>query len=407
MPAKRLLVVIDEMEVGGSQRQIVHLLTGLDRNRWQPELAYFRNESFLVGRLEAAGIPVHRLPKRGRFDPHFLRDFRRLLRQGNYDLVHAFSLTAELWTVVASWLCRRRPPLIASERNQQLGKPAWYWPIKRFVLWRSAGIIANSGAGARVTAQQTGRSLEFFDTIANGVEVPARLGLAQREILRAEVGVPAGRVFALFVGRLVPQKNLPCLIKAMAMLPPSQRPWLGLVGDGPLRRQAQRLATASGVALDMRFFGERDDATRLMQGADFLVLPSHFEGLSNALLEAMAAGCPAIASAVGGTPELIEHERTGLLFAADDAHGLASNMARLCADGATRSKLSLQARDYVARTYGIAAMVAATAAVYERCLAPTSRRPAMPDPPSAPAGNKPGADENQASAKPNNAELHR
>ena len=83
------------------------------------------------------------------------------------------------------------------------------------------------------------------------------------------------------------------------------------------------------MAADLCFLGERADATRLMQAADFLVLPSHFEGLSNALLEAMAAGCPVIASAVGGSPELVEDGRTGLLFPGDDADALASAMIRM------------------------------------------------------------------------------
>lgn len=269
MSPKRLLVVIDEMEVGGSQRQIVHLLTGIDRNRWEPELAYFRTDSFLIDRLRDAGIRVHQLPKRGRLDARFLLDFARLLRRGNYDLIHAFSLTAELWSVVAKIVSGRHPPLIASERNQQLEKPAWYWRLKHFVLARSAGAIANSQAGAHTTAQHTGLPRDFFDTIANGVQIPPNLSPAQRESIRNDIGAPTGRAFALFVGRLVPQKNLDCLIRALAALPPHQRPWLALVGDGPLRQHVQQLAATCAVASDLCLLGERADATQLMQAADF------------------------------------------------------------------------------------------------------------------------------------------
>ena len=73
-PPRRLLVAIDEMEVGGSQRQIVHLLGALDRTEWQPELVYFRSDSFLVGELRRHGVPVHRLPNRRSVDLRFLRD---------------------------------------------------------------------------------------------------------------------------------------------------------------------------------------------------------------------------------------------------------------------------------------------------------------------------------------------
>lgn len=380
MSPRRLLVVIDEMEVGGSQRQIVHLLTGIDRSRWQPELAYFRNDSFLIDQLRGAGVPVHLLPKRGRFDARFLWNFARFLRRNDYHLIHAFSLTAELWATVARIASGRRPPLIVSERNQQLQQPAWYWWLKRFVLARSTGAIANSDAGANTTARRTGIRRDFFDLIPNGVQIPPDLPPAQRDSVRRDIGAPPSKAFALFVGRLVPQKNLECLITAVAMLAPDERPWLAIAGDGPLLEHAQELAVTAGIRSNLHFLGERTDTTRLMQAADFLVLPSHFEGLSNALLEAMAAGCPVIASAVGGNPELISDEDTGLLFPANDAAALARCIVRLCADSTLRTQLSERARAYVSCTYGVAALVANTQSAYERCLGErkTARLPLRP-----------------------------
>lgn len=379
MSPRRLLVVIDEMEVGGSQRQIVHLLTGIDRTQWEPELAYFRNDSFLVGRLRDAAIPVHYLPKRGRIDLRFLRNFASLLRSGNYDLIHAFSLTAELWSVLAAMVSGQAPPLVASERNQQLHQPFWYWRVKQFVLARSAGVIANSEAGAETTALHTRLPRNFFDTIRNGVHIPPPISAWERAAIRADLGVPEGRTFGLFVGRMVPQKSVDCLIRALALLGQRDRPWMALAGDGPLRADMERLATGCGLGRDLIFLGERDDATRLMQAADFLVLPSRFEGLSNSLLEAMAAGCPVVASAVGGNPELVQDDRTGLLFPADDATALAACLARVAGDWALRARLSRQGRDHVMRHHGVPVMVAATAAVYERCLGQAATQPSRHD----------------------------
>lgn len=368
MSPRRLLVVIDEMEVGGSQRQIVRLLLGLDRTCWQPELAYFRGDSFLVAEVAGAGIPVHHLPKRGRLDPRFLAAFTRLLWRGHYDLVHAFSLTAELWSIIARAPVPGQLMVVASERNQQVGQPAWYWWLKRFVLTRSVAAIANSDAGARTTARHTGMPPDFFDTVHNGVPVPAPLSAPERETVRAGIGVPAGRVLALFVGRLVPQKNLECLLAAMEMLEPGCRPWLAVVGDGPLRTMLEHRAGKARAAGDVCFLGERDDATRLMQAADFLVLPSHFEGMPNVLLESMAAGCPVIASNVDGNRELVEHECTGLLFDPGEPEALAMCLQRLTGDTQWRSQLALRARDHVEQHFGIPALVESTTAVYDRCL---------------------------------------
>jgi glycosyltransferase involved in cell wall biosynthesis len=123
-----------------------------------------------------------------------------------------------------------------------------------------------------------------------------------------------------------------------------------------------------------------------MQASDYLVLPSHFEGLSNALLEAMAAGCPVIASAVGGNPELVENGHTGLLYPPDDAAALAEAMARM-ADAGLRQRLSHGASRHVAHHHSQAALGIATASVYERCLRPGEPVDARvaPDPLRGPA----------------------
>ncbi|QNP40695.1 glycosyltransferase [Lysobacter solisilvae (ex Woo and Kim 2020)] len=365
---KRILIVIDSMEVAGSQRQVQHLLAGLDRQRWEPELAFFRTDSFLAQAVRDSGIPVHYLPKRRRMDLRFLLDYARLLRERDYALVHAYSLTAELWTLPAQILARRRPVLVASERSsQRRDRPAWYWWLKRLVLGRSAAVIANSSAGAQSTASRTGMPDALFTTIVNDVDLPEPLDAPTRTAVRESIGAPEGRLLGLFVGRLAPVKNLPCLIRALAQLASAQRPWIALAGNGPLTGSLQDLAQECGVAADVTFLGERADATRLMLAADFLVLPSHMEGLSNALLEAMAARCPVIASAVGGSVELIDDGRTGLLFPSDDAAALAVAMARL-SDPSLRDALLRAARTYVEKHHSQAALVAATSAVYERCL---------------------------------------
>lgn len=382
---RRLLIVIDEMEVGGSQRQVVHLLLGLDRQRWQPELVFFRERSFLVDTLEQAGIRVHFLPKRSRVDPGFFIALWRLLRDGRYDAVHAFSLTAEFWTLLALRLQRKAPPLIASVRGLYLHQSARFWHIKRFILSRCAGVISNSRAGADIASQRSGRRRNAFDVIGNGVPIPAPAAADVCAALRSRIGVPPGRVMALFVGRLVAAKNLTCLLDALAGLAVPQRPWLALAGDGPLRASLLAHAGTVGVSGDVAFLGERDDATALMQAADFLILPSREEGLSNALLEAMAAGCPVIASRVGGNPELVEDEHTGLLFADNDGAALAQHLRRLTGDPALRQHLSQQALTHAQCHHSIAALVAATQAVYERCISQHRNRSLAPDPAPRPS----------------------
>jgi glycosyltransferase involved in cell wall biosynthesis len=364
---RRLLVVTDEMEVGGSQRQIAHLLAGLDPRRWQAELLYFRTPSFLVDELEARGVRTRHLPKHGRIDLRFLGRLHALLSQGRYDVVHAYSLTAELWVRA---LLPLLPPMafVASVRGLCLGYPWWQWRLKRSIARRADAIVANSRAGARMTAQRARVPLQRIDVIPNGVEIPVPIELAARAHARAQLAIPEGRVFGLFVGRLVPEKNLPLLLDAMAQVPAAHRPLLLLAGDGPLRTALAERIGALELGADVRLLGERRDAQGLMQLADFLVLPSREEGLSNVLLEAMAAGCAALTSDAGGNPELVEHEASGLLFPSGDAPALARALQRLCDDETLRTRLGAQARVHAQAAHSIATLVTTTEALYLRTL---------------------------------------
>ena len=156
MAPKRLLVVSDEMEVGGSQRQITHLLCHIDRSEWQPELLYFRRPSFLLDKISAAGVPVHCIPKRGAIDIGFLHKLIGLLRGGHYDLIHCFSLTAELWVSIAHRFVRGKPALIVSMRDMGHGLTARQWKIKRALCMNADAIIANSQRAADLLENELG-----------------------------------------------------------------------------------------------------------------------------------------------------------------------------------------------------------------------------------------------------------
>ena len=368
MPPRRVLVVTDEMEVGGSQRQITYLLMGLDPAKWHSSLAYFRNHSFLVDALAERSIDIHYMPKRRRLDPGFMMRYIAHVRKGDYDVVHAFSLTAELYTAIACLLMRSPPRLITSIRGMYLLLPGWFWFLKRWILGRSDAVIANARAGIDAAISRTSMMEAKFDLVPNGVVMPEPLAKEQRDALRSALGVPPGRRLALFVGRMVHQKNPSCLVRAIHRLPAAQRPWVVMVGDGPLRQETEAMVSASGMEDDFSFIGEREDTIQLMQASDFLVLPSLHEGMPNVVLEAMSAGCPVIASDAGGTPELIEHGETGLIFRNDDDSALAACMDRMVRECEMRIDLARKAHVLALEKFSVAAMVAATERIYERSL---------------------------------------
>ncbi len=362
----RLLIVTDEMEVGGSQRQIVRLLRHIDRERFQPSVLYFRNPSHLVDELEDMGVPVIKVPKRRPLDPRFVAGLARRIRRGGYDVVHCFAFTAELWGMVAHSV-NGRGGFVSSIR----GRYEWYsplqWRIKRWVSRYSDCVVSNSRAGADYALERMRLEPERVEVVYNGIEIPPPVPEASLAGLRASLGIDRGEVMGLFVGRFVEHKNLPSLVRAMAVLNESGgAPVMCLAGDGELRPELEARIVSEGLESRFRLLGQRSDVERLMQAADFVVLPSFREGLSNTILEGMAAGRPVVASKVGGNVELLEHERTGLLYPSDDHVALARAMGRLVMDAELRRRLGAAARREAERRFSIPAMVQRMEAIYER-----------------------------------------
>ena len=379
----RLLVVSDEMEVGGTQRQITRMLLDLDRDAFEPTLVYFRERSFFVDQLEAAGIRVVRIDKRRRVDPGFFLRLRGFVARGGLDVVHCFSITAELWgaLALASIAPARRPALLSSIRNTY----DWEHPLRRrikaFAARRSWRVVANSQAGASGAAQAMGLEPRRLPVIYNGVEseAPPDTDTAR---LREMLGVDAGAPVVLFVGRLVEHKDVPTLLRAAARLR-DRGVCVLLAGDGPLAPALQADIDRLDLRGRVRLLGQRDDTAALMRLSDMVVLPSVSEGLSNVIIEAMMQGLPVIASRVGGNVELVGHDATGLLFEAGDDAGLAESLARLLDDPALRARLGAAASQRALRDFSVRGMVDAYSSLYRdaavagrrgagRALQPTS-----------------------------------
>lgn len=349
----RILLLSDEMEVGGTQRQIVHIARNLDRNRFEPTVGYFRNRSFLVDQLEQAGIPAVEIPKRGRLDPGFVLNLRRFLIEGRFDVMHCFAFGGELWGAVGRRLLpsHRRPTLITSVRN----KYDWYsklqWQLKRWSAVQSTFVIANSHAGGEHARITMGLPPGSIDVVYNGV------GDAPEAAATQPASTRGGPVTALFVGRLVEQKNVPVLLRAMRRLRDSGTALrLQVAGDGPLRELCTRMIAELDIGDRVELLGERSDVPALMANADFVVLPSLREGLSNVILEAMMVGRPVIASAVGGSVELVEPMASGLLFPSDDDAALAEALRLMAGDGALREKCGARGRQRTIEQFTVPAM---------------------------------------------------
>jgi glycosyltransferase involved in cell wall biosynthesis len=189
-----------------------------------------------------------------------------------------------------------------------------------------------------------------------------RVAAASR--LRSELGVPEGVHVVGFVGHLVRQKRLDRALEVLALLPAQGcRAHLVVAGTGPLRAELEAHAERLGVAGDVTFMGHRDDVESVFGGVDLALLTSDAEGIPGVAIEALMAGCPMVTVPVGGVSEVVEHGVTGLVLQGDDPANMAAAVARLLADGETRTAMSQAS---CARTDRFSA--AAAAAVYAERL---------------------------------------
>jgi len=215
--------------------------------------------------------------------------------------------------------------------------------------------IANDLTAAGVALDKLARIPNGVDTIAY-----APTDEADRQRMRQQVGVPAEAPVAIFTGRLIPKKGLRDLAAAWASVVEQQpNAHLLIVGTGP---EAEVLQAMS--APNVHLLGARQDIPDLLRASDIFVLPSQAEGLSNALLEAMASGLACVGSDVGGTRDLLQHERNGVLVPYGDQPALARELIRLISNSHLRRALGSAARQTIERDYSLESVAQRLRALY-------------------------------------------
>jgi teichuronic acid biosynthesis glycosyltransferase TuaC len=258
------------------------------------------------------------------------------------DLIHCH------WTatgLVAAWANKlHRLPLVLSVRGSDVNvmtNRCARW-VNRYVYSVVDRVLAVSEDIAGVL-KGVGVGSEKIEIVHNGVD--SRFRPMDKGTARSELRLPSDKFLALFVGLLSPVKGVDRLLEAIRLIDDDSL-YCVLVGDGPSRVEIEKLAAKENMQGSLHFAGRQSTETipRWMNAADLLVLPSLSEGRPNVVLEAQACGLAVVATKVGGTPELIRHEETGLLVERDDAPALAKSISRLMHDEKLRDRLGNEGR---------------------------------------------------------------
>jgi glycosyltransferase involved in cell wall biosynthesis len=374
-PVALMIPTIDR--IGGAERQVLALATGLRRRGWNVTVVALAGTGGEAAKtLERDGIGYLSLEMRkGLADPRGWLRLLAWLRKHKPDIVHAH-LPHAAWMARAARLLVHSPAFVDTIHSASTG--CW---TRRFGyrLTRSLPgcVVAVSHAAAESHVDAGMVNPQRLKVIYNGVDMEAwRPDAPNRETLRHNLGL--GNEFVwLAAGRIEPVKDYPTILRAVAMLSMPAR--LVIAGAGSQQQELELLAERLGVAGQVRFLGFVPDVRRWMQAADGFILTSRWEGLPIAVLEAAACELPQVATRVSGTCEAIEDGATGLLAEPGDHAGLAKAMNRLMAmPREERRSMGARARQRVIERFSLEAALDRHEELYCELLAAKARKAAGP-----------------------------
>ncbi len=368
---RRVVHVISSLAVGGAQRHLLQLLAE-PADDMQQDVLYFRDHD-LRRDAERLARRVRHVPMAGGWGWTRLPQLTAAIRRGRYDVVHTHLLRADMYGALAARAARVQG-LVATKHNLEarLEHPIWRWLHRR-----TAGMpdvtIGISDAVRAWAVSTGGAPASKTRMVLYGIDAAPFEDLDQAGA-RAELGIePSARV-VLCPARLDPQKNHGMLLRAFERvhreLPDTVLLLAGgrQLGSAIYERDLRALADLIGVDGAVRWLGVRGDVRRLLAACDVVALASDWEGFGLALLEAMAAARPVVATAVGGVPEVVGDDEGGVLVPAGDASAFADALVRLLGDDANRRRMGAAAARRARKTFTLDCMRAATHAVYDEVL---------------------------------------
>ena len=332
---------------------MTELICRLDRGLFDVHVACFAARGILRARLDAASVTPTEFPLRSLRSIDTVRQMRRFVhwcRSRHVRLVHACDFYANVFALPAATIARV-PVRIGSRRDVTMPERSSGQRLLQRLSYQFAHrVIANSSAAADRVVEEGVQPWKVA-TIANGLDF-------DRFAVRRQPSTSRRPRTVTTVANLRPGKGHDVLLKAAARLVrrvPDIR--FRIVGDGPRRLDLERQAAALRISSHVEFLGHRTDVPDVLRDSEIFVLPSLMEASPNALIEAMAAGIPIVATRVGGIPEAIEHERSGILVPPGDDRALAAGIARLMKRPQIAARLADAARQSAASRFSFDRMV--------------------------------------------------
>ncbi len=344
-PPYRIVITLQDLEFGGTQRYALHLLKHLNRDLFKPELWVLRGGEDMLPIAQSSGVPIKYLSRNSWVTPWALWRFFWQLRGQKPDVLYTMTAVPNIWgrifaaattdsTVIASW---RRT------QEQQFES----------ILWRLTDrLVCNANSLRAHVIKRHGVNPKIVDVVPNGVDA---------DYFTPDLSCRDPRPTVVFIGRLVWQKDPFLLIEAFRLLRKLvSNARLILIGQGYLNSIVHQKVAASGLSEHIELIPGASDIRPFLRQGWLFVLPSVSEGFPNVIIEAMSCGLPVVATSVGGIPEIIEQGVNGLLVQRRSPELIAQAMARILLDDETRNLMGRRAREIAIERFPLEHMIKMT-----------------------------------------------
>lgn len=354
----RILHVITSLQTGGAEHLMVDLLPLLrsNGNNTVDLLLFDGRRTPFMEELERKGIFIQKLGIGGSvYNPRNI--FKMIRYMGQYDIIHTHNTACQLFVPIAKLLSFTRKSLATTEHstNNRRRSKWWYKPLDKWMYNRYAAVICISDQTRDSLEKHIGKKRNLF-TVLNGIDTDRFKGPIK------DISAQDAFVVTMVAGLRV-EKDHETLLKAMALLPDNYR--LQLVGGGDKEESLKALCKELQLDNRVSFMGVRMDVPDILQQTDVAVLSSHWEGFGLAAVEAMAAGCPMVATDVGGLHDVVGD--AGLLFPHGDEKDLAEKIQWLCEHPDEYRQVAMKCQER-ARQYDISLMARKYLELYKRIV---------------------------------------
>ena len=364
----KVMLLVPTLDQSGAEKQLVLLACRLPPDEFDVHVVALTRSGPLAKELADHGVRLTVLGKKWKFDPFTFWRLRKLIQSEQPDILHTWLFAANAYArLIVGRRMSHRLKIVVSERCVDVWKSGWQLWLDQKLIGRTDRLIGNSHAVAEFY-RSIGYPDDIVRVIHNGISIPENF-TTDREALLAELEIPVGSPVIGFIGRMARQKRGEDIVFAMALvaiLRPDAH--LLMIGEGPERDKLMKFARDIAIDNLVRFTGHRADAAKLLSVMDVFWLASDFEGLSNSLMEAMAAGVPCIASDIPPNRELVVDGETGFLVRVGDRVGFQQFTDRLLSDAELARRLGDAGRERMRREFSIDSMVDAHAKLYREVV---------------------------------------